>query len=524
MMQSNGIKKLLVTGIFIMSLMVSCNSSDDDPGGNQPPTVSAGDDQSITLPDNEIQLSGVVDDDGLPSGSVLQITWSATSGPAEVVFDNENEAQNQARFSEAGTYVLTLTADDGELSASDSMTVTVNGSEDDGAFQDVSIQRSITHVQPMSGIVFWTDSDHNQSDAIQLEYSYMKYGDIVQQEGQYDWQPVDDLLDQVASRSHQAVLRFYYVYPGDSTTVPQYIKDSSGYSETSGQSEGLTTWFPDWSFDALKEFTLAFFTQFAQRYDDDPRIAFFQVGFGLWAEYHIYDGPMELGRTFPSKSFQAEFFQHMDAAFDDLPWAVSIDAADSDRTPFADQPALLDAHFGLFDDSFLRETHDGYNAECFRFFGFQDRYQYAPMGGELSYSGSYDQQHALDPEGPYGISFEQMAAQYYISYMIGNDQPDYQSMTRIKEAGMATGYKFKVTSFKASSDAARVVVENTGIAPIYTDAYVAVNGVRSSTSLKGLLPGQSRQFSVSSGGSAPELTIECDRLVSGQSIEFEADL
>jgi archaellum component FlaF (FlaF/FlaG flagellin family) len=97
-------------------------------------------------------------------------------------------------------------------------------------------------------------------------------------------------------------------------------------------------------------------------------------------------------------------------------------------------------------------------------------------------------------------------------------------MTRIKSAGMAIGYKFKVTSFKASSSDARVVVENTGIAPIYADAWVAVNGVRSSSSLKGLLPGQSREFSVPSGGSSPDLTIVCDRLVSGQSIEFEADL
>jgi hypothetical protein len=390
--------------------------------------------------------------------------------------------------------------------------------------RDISLQRSITRVQPMTGIVFWTDSDHNQTDAIQLEYAYMKYRDIVQAEEQYNWQPVDSLLDQVASRGHQAVLRFYYVYPGASTTVPQYIKDSSGYNETLGQSEGQATWFPDWSFEGLQEFTLAFYTQFAQRYDDDPRIALLQTGFGLWAEYHIYDGPMDPGRTFPSKSFQAAFIQHMDAAFDDLPWNISIDAADSAVTPFAGQPSLLNAHFGLFDDSFLHETHDAYNAECFRFFGYQDRYAYAPMGGELSYYSTYDQRHALDPDGPYGIPFEQMAGQYHISYMIGNDQPDYQSMTRIKSAGMAIGYKFKVTSFKASSSDARVVVENTGIAPIYADAWVAVNGVRSSSSLKGLLPGQSREFSVPSGGSSPDLTIVCDRLVSGQSIEFEADL
>ena len=37
-----------------------------------------------------------------------------------------------------------------------------------------------------------------------------------------------------------------------------------------------------------------------------------------------------------------------------------------------------------------------------------------------------------------------------------------------------------------------MTVTNRGVAPIYHDAYLAVNGVRSERSLKGLLPGESR--------------------------------
>jgi hypothetical protein len=51
-----------------------------------------------------------------------------------------------------------------------------------------------------------------------------------------------------------------------------------------------------------------------------------------------------------------------------------------------------------------------------------------------------------------------------------------------------------------------------------------VNGVRARESLKGLLPREERTISISAGGSSPRLTIACDRLVPGQSIEFEADL
>ena len=87
------------------------------------------------------------------------------------------------------------------------------------------------------------------------------------------------------------------------------------------------------------------------RYDADPRLAFLQVGFGLWAEDHVYDPGERLA---------------------------------------------------------------------------------SPVGGELSYYTDYDQEHALDlPDGPHGVAFETLAAEYNVSYMIGNDQPDYQSWARI---------------------------------------------------------------------------------------------
>ncbi|MFZ1984825.1 MAG: DUF4832 domain-containing protein, partial [Desulfatitalea sp.] len=229
-------------------------------------------------------------------------------------------------------------------------------------------------------------------------------------------------------------------------------------------------------------------------------------------------------KTFPSKTFQAQFIRHMGDRFEALPWSISIDAADDTVSPFADDASLLAVEFGLFDDSFLHETHDEYNADCFAFFDFEQRYRHSPMGGELSYYSDYDQRHALDLQGPYGISFEQLAAQYHITYMIGNDQPEYQTMARIRQAGMAIGYRFKITQFSASATQSRITVENTGIAPLYADAFVAVNGVRAQQSLKGLLPSQSQTVTVASGGSNPQLTIQSDRLVAGQAIGFEANL
>ncbi len=93
------------------------------PLSNQPPTVDAGSNQTITLPDFA-SLDGTVTDDGLPSGTVTT-TWSKVSGPGTVTFENANAIDTRATFSQAGRYVLRLTATDGMLSAFDEMGLAV---------------------------------------------------------------------------------------------------------------------------------------------------------------------------------------------------------------------------------------------------------------------------------------------------------------------------------------------------------------------------------------------------------------
>ncbi|HWQ14413.1 MAG TPA: multicopper oxidase domain-containing protein [Roseiflexaceae bacterium] len=95
------------------------------PGGptNQPPTVSAGPDQTVSLP-AAATLDGTVADDGLVAPLTTQ--WTQQSGPGTVTFGNASAVDTTASFSAAGTYVLRLTAFDGALSAFDELTVTVN--------------------------------------------------------------------------------------------------------------------------------------------------------------------------------------------------------------------------------------------------------------------------------------------------------------------------------------------------------------------------------------------------------------
>ncbi len=90
---------------------------------NAPPVTSAGSNQQTTV-GTAVVLSGTVTDDGLPGPTTA--SWSRVSGPNAVSFANANSASTTAQFSQAGTYVLRLTASDGQLSSSDQVTIVVN--------------------------------------------------------------------------------------------------------------------------------------------------------------------------------------------------------------------------------------------------------------------------------------------------------------------------------------------------------------------------------------------------------------
>lgn len=88
------------------------------------PTVNAGPDQSITLPATATMVGTAVD----TNNPVLPLTniWTKTSGPGTVTFSNANSLTTVVTFSQAGTYVLRLTSNNGTVSAYDEMTVTVS--------------------------------------------------------------------------------------------------------------------------------------------------------------------------------------------------------------------------------------------------------------------------------------------------------------------------------------------------------------------------------------------------------------
>ena len=420
------------------------------------------------------------------------------------------------------------------------------GTAEESGYEPVGVKGQVTHVQPMTGMVLWNEQAANlqatHGDAIALEFSYVQPCRLVTGKAdgkiQYDWTFLEDKLNGAAGRGHQMVVRFPLCYPSNrnncsdtrgGTYVPDYIRALPDYRETYAANPGGDgpTWYPDWSHSELQWFVKQFYSDLAARYNRDPRIAFVEVGFGHWGEYHTYGTEPQFGMNFPTREYQRELFIHLSHVME-IPWLTSIDAGDEYYSDVCVHAESKDLSFGLFDDTFMHAEHDlsegdGWNERCWIWSGM-DRWKNGVCGGEISYYTANDQLNFLNPAGMYGRTWEQAAAKYHMTFVICNDAPrgNYFSPERVTQAGIASGYTFAVTSCETNGVNSRVTVRNNGMAPIYRDAYVTVNGKRSEQSLRGLLPGEELVCTVKKAvATADNVRITSDFILPTQEIQYE---
>lgn len=91
---------------------------------NLPPLVDAGNDQSITLPNNSVTLSGTASD---PDGTISSVLWYLNDGPSTFTIASPNSLTTNVTDLVQGTYHFTLSATDNQGAVSYSVVqVTVN--------------------------------------------------------------------------------------------------------------------------------------------------------------------------------------------------------------------------------------------------------------------------------------------------------------------------------------------------------------------------------------------------------------
>jgi dienelactone hydrolase len=130
---ANTVVSNLVQGSYVFTLKVTDNQGatatsnvtvNVNAAANQAPVANAGADQSITLPQSSVTLSGTASD---PDGTISSSQWTQASGPAQATIASAGTASTLVSNLVQGSYVFTLKVTDNQgATATSNVTVNVN--------------------------------------------------------------------------------------------------------------------------------------------------------------------------------------------------------------------------------------------------------------------------------------------------------------------------------------------------------------------------------------------------------------
>jgi hypothetical protein len=139
---------------------------------------------------------------------------------------------------------------------------------------------------PLKGLVPYADyADEDKSHfPHSLEFDYLSLAELMRGPSDFEWEPLDTLLDKIAARGNQAVFRIWIEYPGRESGLPDYLKEE-GVKVTSWKNadDEKTCYSPDYDDKRVVSALEAFIGALGRRYDGDPRIGFITAGLlGSW--------------------------------------------------------------------------------------------------------------------------------------------------------------------------------------------------------------------------------------------------
>src|SRR5205814_5186287 len=102
----------------------------------------------------------------------FSVRWSMVSGPGAAAFLSPTSAHTDVGFSATGTYVLKLTANDGDYAVSDTVTVTATGVPNNAPVVDAGADQTIT--LPIDTVsLTGTATDTDGPSAVTVQWSKM---------------------------------------------------------------------------------------------------------------------------------------------------------------------------------------------------------------------------------------------------------------------------------------------------------------------------------------------------------------
>jgi hypothetical protein len=362
---------------------------------------------------------------------------------------------------------------------------------------------------PLKGLVPYANPANPDGFPFSMEFSYIALSAVMTGPDRYDWASLERLLNDIAGRGHQSVVRFYTEYPGKKNSLPAFLLDgglrvfrSQRPSTPPRPPVGIET--PDYENPALRSALRNFIAAFGKRYDGDPRIGFITAGLlGHWGEWHDY--PLE--SQFASKAVQSEVMDAYEAAFHTTPILLRYPAGDSDARYVGNATRA----FGYHDDSFAWSTLSDKNAWHFVPLtkkagdAAMHKWQTQPIGGEIRPE-AWGKVFDAAPDDARIENFRQCVDATHVSWlmdsgMFKSSNPAERRQRALEEV-RHMGYEFHVSKVSLGVEARLNValkIENRGVAPFYyawplelallDGKGQLVRVTISPLSLKGILPG-----------------------------------
>lgn len=334
---------------------------------------------------------------------------------------------------------------------------------------------------PLKGLVPYSKS-RDKAFPHSLEFEYLRLADLMTGPETFDWKPLEDLLNSIASRGNHAVFRIWVEYPGQKSGLPKFLIEQgvkvTEWKDASLKAPNDICFTPDYS---DERFVLAlenFISALGQRYDNDPRIGYVTAGLlGSWGEWHTFPR----GDLFAPVKTQERVLAAFQKAMKRTPVLLRYPAR-KENPRFA---ANAELPFGYHDDSFAWGTldlggkgNDWYYMKTLKAAGEEalNKWRRQPIGGEVRPE-VWGQIHDAKPAHEKAQDFVACVEQTHVSWLmesgIFKEKPDSERFRRAVEHARKMGYDFHLPTADVTREKdqlkVKVSVINQGVAPFYRD-------------------------------------------------------
>ncbi|MBN2367309.1 MAG: DUF4832 domain-containing protein [Calditrichaeota bacterium] len=338
---------------------------------------------------------------------------------------------------------------------------------DDHDFEVVLKEIDDVLSNPFKGFAPWIGVN-NPIYETKLQQATYTWKDLELHKGQYDWGRLEQNWGNVALTGRRVGFRITAALPGDPghVDIPQWLVDQ-GIRMRAYEIDGAEGLAPDWDDPRFLEAHHDFILALGARYDNDPRVAWIDIGsYGFWGEWHVWLNDSLAATQRTKQSILEDYF----TAF---PTKKKVIAFDDD---FATK-YVTDRGGGIRNDCLGTEDSNNWYLESLNRIDptLNDRvWKNAIITGEFCGS-SYGAQQGTTVRFDLNYQFIQQTHWSFIGSAGGAINPvDEEHRENLDNLHKKLGYRFVLKRVTRPASASRganiemkITVENKGVAPFY---------------------------------------------------------